>query len=214
MDNFCLAPPASATLSLMAKRKVFWADTRFFIGVVLILGSVAGVWGVVAGARETVPVFVASGPIVPGQPLDEADLAIVEASLGMADARYVAAGESLDGLVAQRTIGEGELVPQAAVGETTETTTVVIDAASDVPSGVGTGSPVELWSAPATEDGFDTPRILVPDATVAQIVQDAAMMAQDDTRIEIVLRRAVVAEVLEADASGAALSIVPVGSAE
>lgn len=197
----------------MAKRKAFWVDTRFFIGVALILASVAGVWGVVAGARQTVPVFVASGTIVPGEALAEADLAIVEASLGTVDERYIAAGESLDGLVAQRTIGEGELVPQAAVAESTETTTVVIAAATDIPSGVGSGSAVELWSAPATEDGFDTPRILVPDATVAQILEDAAMMAQDDVRIELVVRRAVVAEVLEADASGAALSVVPVGSA-
>ncbi|SJM68159.1 hypothetical protein CZ774_15995 [Frigoribacterium sp. JB110] len=214
MDNSGRPGTESATLTVMAKRRAFWADARFFIGVGLIVVSVVGVWAVVTGARQTVPVFVAADTIVAGQPLDSGDVTVVEANLGSADGRYVTAEERLDGLIAQRTIGAGELLPAAAVGDATDTTTVVVDSAAEVPSRVEPGALVELWAAPAIENGFDAPRILVPDAVVGEVVRDDAVMAASSrTSVELVVHRAVVADVLEAISSGDALSVVPVGSA-
>src|SRR3546814_20584728 len=87
----------------------------------------------------------------------------------------VAAGGLPEGAVAMRTIGEGELVPAEAVGAAADTrvTTVVIDTAVDVPATIDAGTRVEVWFAPAVERGvFDTPRILVADATVASVTRD------------------------------------------
>lgn len=196
----------------MAKRKAFWADTRFFIGIALIVASVAGVCGVVASARRTVPVFAAADTIVAGEALVASDVVVIETHLGAAIERYLPAREGLDGLVARRTVGEGELLPAAAVAESTDQTTIVVTSAAEVPSGVAAGTMVELWSAPAVEAGFDTPRILVPDAVVGEIRREESMVSSVGTSVELVLDRSAVAEVLGAISSGAALSVVPVGS--
>ncbi|WP_105567671.1 SAF domain-containing protein [Microbacterium halophytorum] len=197
----------------MTKRRAFWADARFSIGIGMIIVSVVGVWAVVTGARQTSPVFVAQGTIVAGEEIAPGDVAVVEAQLGSAAERYLGAAEPLDGLVAQRTIASGELVPASALGEATDTTTVVVDSAAEVPASVTTGTPVELWSAPATEDGFDAPRILVPDAVVGAVTRDESVMAARGASIELVVGRADVADVLGAISSGAALSVVPSGGA-
>jgi len=197
----------------MANRRAFWADTRFLIGVGLIVVSVAGVWGVVASARQTVPVFAAADTIVAGDRLTPADVVVVETHLGAAGERYLPAGESLDGLLATRTVGAGELLPVAAVGEESDTTTVVVTSAAEVPGAVEPGTAVELWSAPAIEGGFDAPRIIVPDAVVGEVTRQESMVTSAGTSVELVVRRAVVADVLGAISSGAALSVVPVGSA-
>ena len=62
------------------------------------------------------------------------------------------------------------------------------------------------------EEGFDEPRILVADVTVASLVEEEGMMAQDRPAVEIVIDRADVSGVLSAITGGAALSIVPMGS--
>lgn len=179
----------------------------------MIAVSVVGVWAVVTGARQTSPVFVAQATIVAGERIAPTDVAVVEAQLGSTAERYLGAAEPLEGLVAQRTVAAGELVPTSAVGEATNMTTVVVDSAAEVPVSVAAGTPVELWSAPATEDGFDAPRILVPDAVVGAVTRDESVMAARGASIELVVGRADVADVLGAISSGAALSVVPSGGA-
>jgi hypothetical protein len=194
------------------RRRVFWGDARFFIGIALILASVAGVWWVVSAARQTVPVLSAGATIVPGQAVSAGDLAVVEVTLGGAETAYLAPHELSEGYVATRTIRAGELVPASAVASADEAavTTVVVRSAVDVPRAVDAGTPVELWEAPLVEPGvYDEPRILVADATVAAVLRDDAVMGAGGTSIELVIDEASVADVLAAVASGAALSAVP-----
>ncbi|WP_314732507.1 hypothetical protein [Microbacterium sp. Marseille-Q6965] len=197
----------------MIRKRAFWSDARFFVGVALIAASVAGVWGVVAASRQTVPVLAASSTIVPGQAVTAADLRVVDVGLGQADGVYLTPDGLGDGLVAERTIGAGELVPAGAVGRSAAVTTVVVRSAADVPTSVAEGSAVELWVAPAADDGFEPPRVLVADATVATVVRDDAVMAAGGTSVELVVSRADVADVLAAVAAGSALSVIPTGSA-
>lgn len=197
----------------MIRKRAFWSDARFFVGVALIVVSVAGVWGVVAASRHTVPVLAASSTIVPGQQVTAADLRVVDVGLGELDGLYLTPEELGEGLVAERTIAAGELVPVGAVGESAGVTTVVVRSAADVPGGVDAGTAVELWEAPATESGFDPPRVLVADATVAAIVRAEGVMASGQTSVELVVERADVAAVLGAVAGGSALSVVPIGGA-
>lgn len=197
----------------MIRKRAFWSDARFFVGVALIVASVAGVWGVVAASRHTVPVLAASTTIVPGEPVTAADLRVVEVGLGQTEEAYLAPEALEDGLVAQRTIGAGELVPVSAVGGDTTVTTVVVRSTVDVPGAVTAGTPVELWESPAVEGGFEEPRVLVADATVAAVERGDGVMAAGDTSVELVVERADVAAVLAAQAAGSALSVVPTGSA-
>lgn len=202
----------TAVDSLRHPRRAFWADVRFLLGIVLIVASVAGVWFVVSAARQTAPVFAVTRTIAPGEKITAADVRVVEVALGQVGAAYLSQGSLGAGVVATRTIVDGELVPTAAVGSANaaRTTSVVLRSAVDVPSSVVAGAVVEVWSAPLLERGlYDTPRILVADATVVTVTRDESMMGGGSSALEVVIPRADVAAVLAAIAEGAALSVVP-----
>ena len=193
--------------------RAFWADARFLLGIALIIASVAGVWLVVASARQTGPVFAAARTIVPGQTVTADDLRVVDVALGSAGETYVSPASLQPGVIATRTILEGELVPQAAVddADAATTTTIVIRTSGDVSASVVAGSVVEVWAAPAEDGGtFGEPHILVPSATVVSVTRDDAVVSGTDVSLEIVIPRADVAESLAALADGANMSVVPV----
>jgi len=198
-------------------RRAFWADARFLLGIVLIVASVAGVWFVVTSARQTAPVVAATRTIAPGEAVTAADVRTVDVALGQMGSSYLAPDALRDGVVATRTIAEGELVPRGALGaaEDARTTSVVLRSAVDVPSAVTAGTVVEVWSAPLVERGvYDAPRILVADATVVSVTRDDSMMGGGAAALEVVIPRAEVAAVLTAIADESALSIVPTAGAQ
>ncbi|MET0734402.1 MAG: SAF domain-containing protein [Microbacterium sp.] len=193
-------------------RRAAWADTRFLLGILLIAASVAGVWFVVSAARQTAPVFAAAHTIVPGEALSAGDLRIVDVALGQVGDAYLTPEALADGLVATRTIAEGELVPHSATGEAAQarTTSVVLRSTVDVPASVDAGAVVEVWSAPLLEHGeYDAPRILVADATVVTVTRDDSMIGGGVAALELVIPRADVAAVLAAISDESALSVVP-----
>ena len=202
----------TAIESARPRPRAFWGDARFLLGILLIAASVAGVWFVVSAARQTVPVFAATRTIVPGETVTQGDVRIVEVALGQLEPEYLTPDALAEGLVATRTVGEGELVPESAVGaaSTAGTTTVVLQSSIDVPASVEAGSVVEVWEAPLIERGsYETPRILVADATVVSVTHDDSVMNGGAATIEVVIPRADVAAVLAATADESALSIVP-----
>ncbi|MET0296970.1 MAG: SAF domain-containing protein [Microbacterium sp.] len=193
-----------------------WGDARFLLGLLLVAASIAGVWFVVAAARSTTPVLAAAHTIVPGAVVTDADVLVVDVALGQSGGAYIEPVDLVPGLVATRTIDEGELVPAAALDDaaTARTTTVVLRSAADVPASVGPGSVVEVWRAPLLESGaYDEPRILVADATVVSVTRDESMMGGGSAALEIVIARSDVAAVLAAIADGSSLSVVPTSGA-
>lgn len=192
--------------------RAFWADVRFLLGIALVIVSIAGVWFVVAAARQTAPVFAAARTIVPGQAVDADDLRVVEVALGPLEDAYASPATLTPGAVATRTVAAGELVPRDAVGDAAQarTTTIVIRSATAVPAAVAAGATVEVWAAPQLERGvYDTPRILVASATVVSVDRDESMMGSAGTAVELVVSRADVAAALAAVADGSSLSVVP-----
>jgi hypothetical protein len=206
----------TAAAPARAPRRTPWGDARFFLGILLIVASVAGVWVVVSAARETAPVFAATHTIVPGETVTRSDLEVVEVALGQVGDAYVTPDALVDGMVATRTITEGELVPTGAIGDAAKsrTTSVVLRSAVDVPASVEAGTVVEVWSAPLLEQGqYDVPRILVADATVVSVTRDDSMIGGGSASLELVIPRADVAATLAAMAGDAALSVVPTAGA-
>lgn len=205
--------PMTAADASRRPRRAFWGDARFFLGVLLIVASVAGVWFVVSAGRETSPAYAAAHALVPGQPITSADLRTVEVGLGTVGAAYIPATQAMDGLVATRAIAAGELIPAAAVGAASDarTTRVVLRSAIDVPASAQTGTTVEVWAAPLVESGrYDQPRILVADATVVSVDRDGSMIGGGAASLELVIPRADVAAVLAATADEALISVVPI----
>ena len=212
VEDRVAAPPIPTPVR--PRRRGFWTDIRFFLGVGLIVASIAGVWAVVALSRQTAPVYAAAHTIVPGDAMTTADFTVVDVSLGRSGDAYLAPGATLDGLVATRTIGAGELVPIAAAAPAaqSETTTVVVHSSVTVPSGVVAGTAVDLWAAMPTEDGgYATPSVLVAAATVVSVTHDDSMIGGGADAVELVIPRADVAAALAAIAADAELSVVPTG---
>lgn len=194
----------------------FWGDTRFLLGVLLIALSIGGVWLVVSAARQTVPVYAAARTIVPGEPIEVADLQVVDVALGQVGGAYLAPDAWEEGAVATRTIGAGELVPAGSLGTSADarTTSVVIRTSTDISASIDEGSRVEVWHAPPLDrEAFDAPRILVADAVVAAVTRDDAMVGAANATIEVVIPRADVAATLAAQSGGSVLSVVPVAGA-
>ncbi|MDQ0645097.1 SAF domain-containing protein [Microbacterium murale] len=196
-------------------RRAFWGDIRFLIGIALVILSIAGVWLIVSSARQTTPVLQADRTIAQGEALISDDFRVVEVSLGSVIDGYLAPQDLEPGMVASRTLADGELLPvtAAADAQSSRTTSIVIESSVGIPASVAVGTPVELWFAPPLPeaDEFDAPRILVADVVVASIPETDGMLAQRSAMIEIVIDRSDVADVLAAITGGAALSVVPLG---
>lgn len=197
-------------------RRAFWGDIRFLIGLALVALSIGGVWAVLSSSGTTTPVLQAGRTVVTGEPLVSGDFRTVEVNLGAVAGEYLEPGDLRPGLIASRTVAEGELVPRSAAepADARRSTTLVIESSTGIPSDVATGSVVELWHAPAVVDGApaEPPRILVVDAIVATVTRSEGMLAGDATAVEVVIDRADVAEVLAAITGGSVLSVVPIGA--
>jgi len=196
--------------------RAFWGDARFLIGVALVILSIVGVWLIVSSARQTTPVLQANRTITQGEALVSADFRVVEVSLGSVVDGYLAPQDLVSGLIASRTLADGELLPTAAAAEaqSSRTTHIVVESSVGLPENVGAGTSIELWYSPLIADGegFDSPKILASDVVVASIPEASGMLSQRSATVELVIDRADVAAVLAAITGGAALSVVPLGS--
>ncbi len=132
-------------------RRPGWRDPRLLVGLVLVAASVAlGAWAVGAAGR-TVPVYAAVGSLVPGDVLDADAVEVREVRLGAAGSAYLSADEPLpDGVVVQRTVGDGELVPRSALSSVDELAVrpVAVAVPGVLPEGLVAGSAVDLWFVP------------------------------------------------------------------
>ena len=193
-----------------------WTDLRFFIGLALIIASVVGVWLIVGAAKQTTPALQAVRTIVPGEPLTSADVRVVDVALGTVGSGYLTPATLEPGLIATRTITEGELVPVASAADADRgrTTSVVVRSAVRVPSAVAAGTVVEVWAAAPLTDGkgFAEPEVLLAEATVASVERDDGPLASSSTTLELVVDRARIGDVLAAMTGGSSLSVVPVGT--
>lgn len=201
--------------STSRRRRAFWADARFLIGIALVVISIVGVWFVVSSSGRTTPVLQADRTIVQGEPLTSADFQVIDVGLGQLTDDYLAPQDLESGQVAARTLTRGELVPASAVADADagRSTTIVVESTTGIPDDVAAGTVVELWHAPPLDDrAFDTPRILVADVIVAAVIESDGVLSAGRTTVEVVIDRADVADVLAAITGGSALSVVPVGT--
>jgi hypothetical protein len=129
------------------------------VGLLLVFGSVLLGSRVLASADDTVPVLAAGSPLVAGQRVDEDSLTTVRIRFATeADADlYLAADADLpDDAMLLRAVPAGELLPRSAVSGGGAAELVELPLAVDparVPTGVRTGSVVDVWVAPLAVTG-------------------------------------------------------------
>lgn len=202
---------------LSRPRRAFWGDVRFLIGIALVIVSITGVWLIVSASDDAAPVLQANRTITEGEALTSGDFQVVEVGLGALAVDYLGPQDLQQGQVASRTLERGEIVPLSATADAAESrsTTIVIESSTGLPEDVVSGAVVEVWHAPPLEDGrsYDVPRILVAEVIVRDVLEDDTVLADASTRVEIVIDRSDVADVLAAVTGGSSLSVVPVRSA-
>lgn len=212
-------PPSPAAVRL---RRPGWRDTRLLVGLVLVAVSVAVGASAMSAAGRTVPVFAASEPLVPGEAVDAGALVVREVRLAESTGRYLEAdGDLPDGLVAVRTVGEGELVPVSAVASTGDLGLRPIAIAPDgaLSADVVEGSTVDLWFVPAAsepgdEADADEPYELATGLTVAELTEPAGSFSVGaGVTVHVLVPRADLSGVLAALADEGSVEIVPVPGA-
>jgi hypothetical protein len=134
-----------------------WRDPRLWVGVALVAVSVVAGARLLGGADDSVTVWSAASDLAAGDTLTAEDL--VSSSVRFEEPsdldRYLATDEPLpDELRLVRGLGAGELVPAGALGSAEDTYTVSLSLSFPVdlvPSGITTGSLVELWVVPGQD---------------------------------------------------------------
>lgn len=201
---------------MSAHRNRLRLDVRFVIGAALVIGSVAGVWVVVAAAERTEQVYAAATPLAVGDRLTADELVLAPVRLGGA-ARHYLTPEDLPGggLVVTRAVDAGELVPESAVGseDGLRLASVVVPLGGELARGVEPGALVDVWAAPEAEGGgFGPPAVIVPGAEVVRTVESSGLLASGSGAVEVLVPKDRVARLLQALANADALSLVPVTS--
>lgn len=189
-------------------------DARLLVGIALVAASIAAVVGIVTAADEGEDVLAAPGLLTAGQVLGLDDLEVRRVALGVEGHGYLTPADvPPEGLVVTRTVGEGELVPRAAVGDARgpSATTVVVALSTALGATVRPGDTIDLWSAPAIDGGrFGAPAVIASGAQLVRTVAvDGIVTGTEAGRIELLVPRRDVARILHALANGDALSAIP-----
>lgn len=192
-----------------------WRDPRLLVGVLLVLASVVLGARVVATADDTSPFYAAARPLVPGDLVEADDVVVVDVLLDDTSSTYLRADADLaPGTVVTRTVGQGELLPRAALGSqgdvAVQAVGVPVDGAR--PSGLVTGAVVDIWVAQPDPDragAFTDPERLVQGATVAGVADSgSALGSTGGSTVQVLLEQAALADVLGALANDAVVSLV------
>jgi len=219
MDTAVLDLPAPAAARL---RRPGWRDPRLLTGIALVAASVAlGSWAV-SSAQTTVPVYVASHALVPGQKVTTDDLAVADVRLDGAELEhYLRADADLPAdPVVVRVVGDDELVPADAVGraQDLDVRSVAVPLERTPSQDVVVGAVVDLWFTPAS-DGSETagpPRQLAAGLPVAEVARaERGLAASGGSSVHVLVPEAKLPDVLAALGSSGALDVVAVpGSGE
>lgn len=189
-------------------------DPRLVIGLVLVVASIAGVVGIVAATDDGVEVYAAPRLLTAGERISAEDLELRRVSLG-ADVESYLTAEALPaaGAVVSRTVGEGELIPLAAVGDERgpSMTTIVVALTTPLGQTVRTGDTVDVWASPQEEAGrYGAPVVISSGAQLVREVADEGLVAgAEAARVELLVPRRDVARILDALANSDALAAVP-----
>lgn len=215
-------------------------DLRLVLGVLLVVGSVAGVYGIVAAADRRVTVYAAASALTPGERIDAGDLVQRSVALDGADRLYLAAGRiPSGGLVVTQPVAKGQLLPTSSVGSTSgvRSTSLVIQLATRVSGAVVPGATIDIWAAadpdamatvtpsgtPGTgaTDSTDAaatvdataPTVIVSGATVVKVLDESGgfSVASAGSSVEVLVPRSKVARLLQVIAQKASLAVVPAG---
>lgn len=189
-------------------------DPRFIAGVLLIIVSILLTTWIIQRARGGEDVYQLTAPVAQGQPIELSSVSVVSARTG--SNAYLPVGEIPEGAIATRSMSAGELLPRDAVSTAAEQDRrqVVINVATRIPSSVGVGSQVEVWSIDkptVVEDRQAEPTVIATSAIILAVSEPDATMIEHAQAVEVSVTEADLAKVLAATGGKGSLVVVPAG---
>ena len=202
-------------------QKPSWKDARLLVGVLLVLAATVLGSLTVAAAEDRVPMYAASGPLVPGQPLTVERLTRVDVQLGDASSGYLPAASPVpQGAYVLREVRPGELVPLSAIGDgddvQVQPLTLTVDANSAAPLVVG--SVVDVYVNPVAENGDATGRdfagaeLALEAVSVAGLPQSGGRLGggRSDQAVQVMAPKDQIRDLIGQVDLGARVTLVPV----
>jgi hypothetical protein len=165
------APPQSPPARRVARAR--WLDLRLITGVLLVLVSVVIGARVVSASQSSEPVWLAARDLAAGTELSAADLVRGQVHLYGKHGSYVSAKTAAPvGYVLTRPVGQGELLPVAAIaapGRVPEYRLVTVQVtALHLPLHLGAGDRVDVYVTPHAVGAQAMPSRLVYAGAVVQ----------------------------------------------
>lgn len=194
-------------------------DTRWIVGVLLLLAGFAGTLKAVSALDNSVTVWTAKRQLMPGQKLTTDDVVAKKVRLDAAQSRYLSASQPANGVV-QRPIEAGELLPAAAVGsgDSVHVREVAVKIDSGNADVVRAGSLVELWVAKKRDGAgaasYEAPTKISSQAVISHVGSrnGGVVSVADGQSVQVLVPTDQVAEVIDAVNSEAKITLVPVVS--
>jgi hypothetical protein len=199
-------------------RRPGWRDPRLIVGLVLLFGSVAVGARLVAEAGQLRAVYAAKTALPPGTALTAEVLRVVRVRVEGTGAGYLDADSPLpEGALLVRAIGEGELIPMAAIGSSASLSVrpVVIPFDGPPPGGLEAGGRADIWAAaPHREQsggGYQAPRQIARAVEIFAVSgPGTGLNSGRSGSMEVLIPEQALPEVLDALANEAKLSVLPV----
>ncbi|GFZ82108.1 flagellar protein FlgA [Nesterenkonia alkaliphila] len=198
-------------------RRPSWRDPRLIAGALLVLASVVGTVLLVNAQDRTVPVYAADRVLSTGTALAQEDLRIVHVQLEDSAAAYLSAEAELpENAQLIRAVGEGELIPAAALAQSDpdQRQPVTVEVHHELARAVEPGRQVDVWAA----GGFSGPEsqaevtLLAAGSEVAEIRESSSGFGASGTlTIELLVDPAELTGLLTALGSGDTITVLPAG---
>lgn len=164
-----------------------WRDPRLAGGILLVaISAVAG--GHLVRGPEMVPVYRASGTVMPGTVISEAELSVAEVPSDVAVA-YLGPNDGKDEERITAVLAPGEFVPVGSLAqERTDGNVLVVPLLSAAPGTLAKGSHAQVWRVRQGQPaGVESSAELVAD-DVLIVAVDTPEMMMDQSTAEIRVR--------------------------
>lgn len=167
------SPPAAR------QRRTRWRDPRLWLGIVLVLGSIALGARVLASANDTVAVWQLNRDIPAGGAVTAADLRLTGVHFDdpAVTGLYLLAGQALaPGARATRDLHAGEMLAASALTSSAAPATRQLPlgvGAANVPADLRPGDHVEVWAVPSQSAGGGSRGSAAP----SLVLQDVAVLS-------------------------------------
>jgi len=173
----------------LSKRTIDW---RILVGLVMVLAGGGGTLALIAWMDTTSPYLTVVTDVVEGQTLTSSDVTVVDLHIRHGAAPYLMASdrELVEGARATRSLTAGELIFFYALGSprALDTTTITMALNGGGAPWLLPGARVDVWMAPAIEQGLYGPPRIVATAAVVSGVRSEEGFAADPSVVNVDIR--------------------------